>query len=1208
MCRLSLVHTTVRFCVGLFVVGLHAALPTLPQAVSADKTWSGADLTSPTDFEVNNNWTGGVPADNLTDDRAILGAISTLPNPALTGDREIYGLEFRGSGWVVGGAGHTLTVGAGGIGIDTNLTSNGSFTIQAKVALGSSSTWSLGGSWRSHLLTLSGGLSSQAGQTLTLTNPAWYNPILFVTGPTSLAGGVVIQGPNLKIANYSPSSITGNLRFDGGVLMVDSNIARDLGTGAGAIQFASGRIGGFTNYGSSRITVTIGDGAGGAAQLQWNSTLFNPGALVLSGIGAGTGGLTLTNAIDLNGGYRQLYNYGGANYTAELTGLISNSSATAAGFNMHNNSSGTTYLSNNANTFNGPIAIHGGALRFDTIGNIGSGPTALGNPTTASNGLITLGGISGTTVYTGTLLYTGSGTLSTDRPIRLAGHAAIRSSGTGAIAFTADMQPAINNTARTFTLGGASTGDNAFAGTIVDQSAYPTSVVKADAGTWILSGANTYTGNTTLHAGILRASGVNSGTLGTGASQLILNAGTLQTFANTTSTVDFGRNTIINGSTTIALGRLTSGGDTSARRQFGTLSIGNTTLTARLDPTNYTAADVAGHLTFGDTTLTGNATFDLTYLRKGGNSQPRLNLGSLTDSGAGRGFTATGAWWYSAVVANGGVNVGGNVLLNGTTLAAMGDWSTQNIGGNLNIAGGTLQLSGSFTRPLGAGAGQVQLTSNLPTGYAGFSTYVGGSDVTVDLTNPSTGQTANLVWGSDYFKPSALLLALGTGSTTGQLELVNPIDLNGATRSLFVYTGTGILSGLISNSGATPAGIIKETYDGGTLWLANDANTFNGPIDVRYATLRFDTIADVNGGVSALGAPTTAANGLITLGTTTRSAILRYTGTGDSSTDRMIRLAGTTGGGTITADGAGTIRFTNTGAMTTPGAGAKILTLNGTNTGDNLFAIGIVDNSSTNTTSVAKSGAGTWILGGNNTYTGTTTVSAGTLRVDGSIHAGSAVSVSTGATLGGSGTIGGLVSGAGLVSPGASAGILSVATINPIAGMDFAFEFGKTESPNYGEAGDSMNDVLRLTGDDPVTAPLTSINTVDIYFNVSDLEIGDQFRGGMYIDQAVDSTDRAMFLGMVQGATYNYYVLSDGGDHSFGGLDYYTMAQYDSFLQMELSVVPETADFGSGAIAGSVLQFRIVPEPALPTLILFALPALLLRRRRNSARLRLGVG
>lgn len=151
----------------------------------------------------------------------------------------------------------------------------------------------------------------------------------------------------------------------------------------------------------------------------------------------------MTNPLDLNGASRQFYNYGGGSYTAELTGLISNSGTSAAGITKHNNSSGITYLSNNANSFNGPITINGGTLRFDTIGNIGSGPTALGNPTTASNGLITLGGFygAGPHIYTGSLLYTGSDTLSTDRPIRLAGSAAIRSSGTGAVTFTADMQP-----------------------------------------------------------------------------------------------------------------------------------------------------------------------------------------------------------------------------------------------------------------------------------------------------------------------------------------------------------------------------------------------------------------------------------------------------------------------------------------------------------------------------------------------------------------------------------------------------------------------------------------------------------------------------------------------------------------------------------------------------------------------------------------------
>jgi hypothetical protein len=50
---------------------------------------------------------------------------------------------------------------------------------------------------------------------------------------------------------------------------------------------------------------------------------------------------------------------------------------------------------------------------------------------------------------------------------------------------------------------------------------------------------------------------------------------------------------------------------------------------------------------------------------------------------------------------------------------------------------------------------------------------------------------------------------------------------------------------------------------------------------------------------------------------------------------------------------------------------------------------------------------------------------------------------------------------------------------------------------------------------------------------------------------------------------------------------------------VELSAVAETAVFASGSVSGSVLQFRVVPEPVLPAFFVLVLPALLLRRRRK---------
>jgi fibronectin-binding autotransporter adhesin len=112
------------------------------------------------------------------------------------------------------------------------------------------------------------------------------------------------------------------------------------------------------------------------------------------------------------------------------------------------------------------------------------------------------------------------------------------------------------------------------------------------------------------------------------------------------------------------------------------------------------------------------------------------------------------------------------------------------------------------------------------------------------------------------------------------------------------------------------------------------------------------------------------------------------------------------------------------------GTGARSLTLGGAGAGKNTVASQLTNGADAvnDVLSVTKTGAGSWVLSGANTYTGTTTVSAGSLFINGdqSLATG-AVSVASGATLGGTGTIGGLTtlaSGATL-SPGASPGNLT---------------------------------------------------------------------------------------------------------------------------------------------------------------------------------------
>ncbi len=243
---------------------------------------------------------------------------------------------------------------------------------------------------------------------------------------------------------------------------------------------------------------------------------------------------------------------------------------------------------------------------------------------------------------------------------------------------------------------------------------------------------------------------------------------------------------------------------------------------------------------------------------------------------------------------------------------------------------------------------------------------------------------------------------------------------------------------------------------------------------------------------------------------------------------------------------------------------------------------------------LAKDGPGTMVLSGASTFIGGVDVNAGTLLVNNTSGSGTGtgtVTVHAGATLGGTGTIAGQVTGAGRVSPGTSAGILTVGSIDPSAGLGAVFEFGQTGSPVYDNAAESVNDVLRVTGASPITGPLTSANVIDVYFGLG-VDIGDVFRGGVYVDVAGDPQGLADFYAAIENATYNYYVL-DGGR-------YVGLSDYHPLFDVALSTVADPAAFGGGSpILGGVMQFTVVPEPGTWTLLLAAVAgALLVRRRR----------
>jgi T5SS/PEP-CTERM-associated repeat protein/autotransporter-associated beta strand protein len=109
-------------------------------------------------------------------------------------------------------------------------------------------------------------------------------------------------------------------------------------------------------------------------------------------------------------------------------------------------------------------------------------------------------------------------------------------------------------------------------------------------------------------------------------------------------------------------------------------------------------------------------------------------------------------------------------------------------------------------------------------------------------------------------------------------------------------------------------------------------------------------------------------------------------------------------------------------------------------------------------TAVNQIGSGTTTLLDTHTYTGATTVSAGTLLVEGALG-DTAIKVCKGGTLGGSGSIAGAVTIAdgGILAPGSSAGTLTLGalTLDGRARLDYPL----------GQAGNSVNGLVEVVGD-----------------------------------------------------------------------------------------------------------------------------------------------
>lgn len=693
---------------------------------------------------------------------------------------------------------------------------------------------------------------------------------------------------------------------------------------------------------------------------------------------------------------------------------------------------GTAILAG-VNTFSGNKVVNAGAINVQDPSALGASGTITVNP---GGSLQIQGGINFARPFT--INGTGPSSLGALRNI----------SGNNTISGTVTLGSAsrIHSDAGTLTLSAAGTSVSSpnhnltFGGSasILVSTAMnlgSAQLAKEGSGTTTLTVAHTFTGGTNIAAGVLNIQ--NAGALGASGTITVTSGATLQMQGG----LSFTRALTINGNGVSNLGAIRSISGTNTISS--TITLGSAArINVDADSLLLTAANVISGtglaLTIGgngSARASGTFTLGGGTMNKDGNGTLLMNVANTytgnTNISAGtiipNNINAFGTSGTVAISGSGTLGLQGAVTFaRPITLSSVGNGNVggiRNISGNNSISGlitltgnsrinsdlNTLTLTAAnvltgTTQALTlGGAGNITFNRAITT-TSGTVTKDGAGTVTLNEQNTYTGLTTvsagTLAYGDNNILSTGNLtvtggvLSLSTFSDTVGVVTVSGGSITG-TGTLFSITNFSFSGGTISANLGGDIGLIKTGT--GTLTLTGN-NNFTGQVWIQNGAISVATINNVVSGspTSNLGAPNSAANGTIRLGSTTTTGQLIYTGAA-FTTDRVIELAGTTGGGIITHNGSGALVFNS--AITVTAAGAKSLTLGGTNTADNFFNGTISDGSGT--VSLVKSDAGRWILPNANTLTGTITINAGSINIrnNTAFGTGGAVSITSGASL-----------------------------------------------------------------------------------------------------------------------------------------------------------------------------------------------------------------
>ncbi|GGK08788.1 autotransporter-associated beta strand repeat-containing protein [Pseudomonas matsuisoli] len=798
------------------------------------------------------------------------------------------------------------------------------------------------------------------------------------------------------------------------------------------LQIDSGNwtlLGTLANGGTTSIT--------GGTIVLGSADAFGAGAVSLTGgaLEANASGLNVANALTLGG----TIGVQGANAltlggTISGTGGITKSGTGALTLSGTNTYSGTTALNGGSLLLANAQALGASTLRVDSASSLGGSATSVAN-NVILNAALTLPnsdalGLNGVISGTGSLLKTGSGTLSLGGNNSYAGGTTVAAGtvvvgsntalGTGSLALGGNAAlssgAASVTLANTVNLGSNAltiSGDNALG--LTGAISGTGRLVKDGLGTLSLGGTNSF-GNLTLNAGTLNLASnnalgsasltVNGASNLTGSVPLVLanavqlNAALGISGSNATTlagTLSGATGSLVKtGNSTLTLaGANTFGGGVSLGA--GTLQIGNSAAlgTGSLQVTGSSTLNALQALTLGNNvSLNAGAALSVPTnqaLTLGGNIAGQGGVIKTGDAA----LTLTGNNTYS-----GGTTLAGGALVLGSSSAlgagALGVTAASTLSGSQAIAlGNDINLSSLLTI---GGANSVALNGAINGTGALLKT--GGTSLTLNGNNTFEGGTVLggglLTVGSDTALGAGTLNVTGAAqlAASGTRTLANDVRL-GADLSV---AGSEALSlgGVLSGASS----LIKTGT--GTLQL-NNANTFTGGVQLNGGSLLLGNGAGLGTGVLSVGANATAS--LDSLSPLTIANQINLGGNLNVRGSNDLAIAGNVAGnGSLVKQG--NSQLTLTGNNTLNGgldleAGsvrAGSISLNGDvrNRGTLILdqaASGTYGNVISGIGSVVKDGSGSLLLSGNNTFTGGLNILNGGVQVSGGAALNDALAV-----------------------------------------------------------------------------------------------------------------------------------------------------------------------------------------------------------------------